>query len=938
MASNQGGTTGLSKERKPAPEKFLGAFFYAEMFENQWEGRYSMQSTEIRRTFLDFFVSKGHVLVPSSSLVPASDPTLLFTNAGMVQFKNTFLDSEPRSYKRATSAQKCMRVSGKHNDLENVGPSPRHHTFFEMLGNFSFGDYFKRDAIQFAWELITQVYKLPIERLWFSVYTDDDEAAQLWKEVGADPNRILRFGEKENFWSMGDTGPCGPCSEIHYYQGDDLAAQRAEGVNSEDDNYLEFWNLVFMQYDRDAQGKMTPLPRPSIDTGLGMERLTAILQGVKNNYETDLFVPIIERTMELLGKDRSHYEQHRAEYHTVADHSRAIAFLIADGIHPGNEGRSYVLRRILRRAAYTGQTLGFTQPFLAETADTVIDIMGQYYTELLTKRSFIKDLITAEEERFNHTLSAGLHLLENTFLNRVVVEKSTKLFSGRDAFTLHDTYGFPLDLTQKILAERGVSVDLIEYEKAMHQQQERSRNASHFKKASEGERWSSRELPGTSFTGYKETRSQGSILALDLDSREVDQVTEGQHVKFVLDRTPFYAESGGQVADTGLLIGPNGRIRIEDVQKPLPDLFVHQGIVEEGVVSIGDQVELGVDRTRRWDIMRNHTATHLLHRILRKTLGEYVEQAGSLVAPDRLRFDFTQPRQITPEQLQTIERSINNWIRADQEVEIATMNYSAARGLGAMALFGEKYGDIVRVVSVSCDTHEHDHTSLEADTEDEPSLCSRELCGGIHVTRTGEIGYFCITSEGSVSAGLRRIEALTGRGAEGWIEQQRQAIRTLSTQLGVPQLQLSEKIEALQKELKTRATELAEVRSQFAERQIDQLVEQVKMAGQIPYVASQIEVIDVDAMRHLVERLQDHLKSGIVVLGAVINDHPNLAVGVTSDLVKQGYHAGKLARKLAEIIGGGGGGRPNMAQAGGGDPQRLPEALEFVDHLLKNPV
>jgi alanyl-tRNA synthetase len=903
-----------------------------------------MNSIDIRRAFLDFFQSKGHTPVPSSPLIPASDPTLLFTNAGMVQFKNTFLGLEPRPYTRATTAQKVMRVSGKHNDLENVGPSPRHHTFFEMLGNFSFGDYFKRDAIQFAWELITQVYQLPVERLWFSVYKDDDEAEMLWREVGVDPSRVLRFGEKDNFWSMGDTGPCGPCSEIHYYQGEDVNAQHAEGVNSEDDDYLEFWNLVFMQYERDAQGKMTPLPRPSIDTGMGMERITAILQGVKNNYETDLFVPIIERTMELLGTNRHHYEQHRAGYHIIADHSRAIAFLIADGIRPGNEGRNYVLRRILRRAAYHGQSLGFNRPFLADTADAVIDIMGEHYTELLTKRPFIKDLITAEEERFNRTLSTGLYLLENTFLQRTTPELAVApglapgVFSGRDAFTLHDTYGFPLDLTQKILAERGLSVDLAGYEEALREQQERSRSASHFKKGSEGERWSARELPATTFTGYKEVRTQGYVLALDVDGREVEQVTEGQQVRLVLDRTPFYAESGGQVADTGLLIGPHGRIRIEDVQKPIPDLFVHQGFVEAGIVTVGDQVKLAVDTIRRRDIMRNHTATHLLHRVLRDLLGEHVEQAGSLVAPDRLRFDFTHPRQVTPEQLRTIERTINSWIRADQEVEVATMNYNDARQLGAMALFGEKYGDIVRVISVGCDHAHQDHMDIEILTEDKPCLCSRELCGGTHVVRTGEIGYFCITSEGSVSAGLRRIEALTGRVAEDWIEQQRQIMRTISAQLTTPLLQLPERIDGLQAELKKRTAELGEARAQLAEGQIDQLLEQRKVAGQVSYVVGQVEVVNVEALRSLAERLQERLKSGIVVLGAVINDYPNLTITVSSDLVKQGYHAGKLARKLAEIVGGGGGGKPSMAQAGGRDAKKLPEALELVSDLLKTPV
>jgi alanyl-tRNA synthetase len=895
-----------------------------------------MRSMDIRRAYLDFFASKGHTIVPSSSLIPAKDPTLLFTNAGMVQFKDTFLGLEPRSYTRATSAQKVMRVSGKHNDLENVGPSPRHHTFFEMLGNFSFGDYFKREAIQFAWELVTQVYQLPIERLWFSVYLDDDDAAQFWKEVGADPSRILRFGEKENFWSMGDVGPCGPCSEIHYYQGENLEEQRAEGVNSEDDNYLEFWNLVFMQYDRDAQGHLTPLPRPSIDTGMGMERITSILQGVKNNYETDLFVPIIERTMELLGKDRHHYEQHRSAYHTIADHSRAIAVLIADGIRPGNEGRNYVLRRILRRAAYQGQELGFTQPFLAETADAVIEIMSEYYTELRAKCTFIKDLITAEEERFDRTLTTGLTLLENTFLSRATEQGATVLL-GRDAFTLHDTYGFPLDLTQKILAARGMSVDLEGYEEARMQQQERSRTASQFKKSNEGERWSARELPATAFIGYQKMRSSACIVALDVDGQEVDQVAEGQQVKLVLDTAPFYAESGGQVADTGLLIGPNGHIHVQDVQKPIPDLFVHQGTVTKGTMALGDQVEVIVDSSRRRDIMRNHTATHLLHRTLKNVLGEHVEQAGSLVTPDRLRFDFTHPRQVTSEQLRIIEQQINEWIRADQEVDITSMKYTDARKLGAMALFGEKYGDIVRVISIGCESSNH-HGDGETPPAHEHHFCSRELCGGTHTMRTGEIGYFCITSESSVSAGLRRIEALTGRGAEELVEQQRQVIRTLLTQLTVPLPQLTEKIETLQTEIKARNAEVAAMRALLAEGQLDQLLGQVKTAGQISYIAEPVEVMSGEELRHLEEQVQQRLKSGIIVLGAVMNERLQILVAVTPDLVKQGYHAGKLAKKLAETIGGGGGGRPDMAQAGGRDPQRLQNALEQVRELLKAPV
>lgn len=902
-----------------------------------------MKTAEIRRTFLDYFASKGHTIVPSSSLVPANDATLLFTNAGMVQFKDTFLGIERRSYERATTAQKCMRVSGKHNDLENVGPSPRHHTFFEMLGNFSFGDYFKREAISYAWELLTQEFQLPVERLWFTVYTDDDEAARLWEEVGAEPQRILRFGEKDNFWAMGDTGPCGPCSEIHYYQGSDVNGQRSEGVNSDDDDYMEIWNLVFMQYNRDAQGKMTPLPRPSIDTGLGLERLAAIMQGVKNNYETDLFVPIIERTMELLGKDRSHYLEHRSAYHIVADHSRAMAFLIADGVRPGNEGRNYVLRRILRRAAYHGQALGFDHPFLAETAAVVIDVMGTHYTELRSKRDYIKDLVTAEEEHFNRTLTFGLRHLEGA-LGRVG-EQGTTVLAGREAFTLHDTYGFPLDLTQRILGERGLSVDVQGYEEALREQQERSRRASQFKRGDgEAERWNTRELPATTFTGYKDVQGQGRVLLLDVGGQEVAEVTTGQQVKLVVERTPFYAESGGQVADTGLLVGPTGRIRIEDVQKPLPDLFVHSGVVEVGSIAVGELAALVVDAERRRDIMRNHTATHLLHRALHDVLGEHAEQAGSLVAPDRLRFDFTHPRQVTPEQLRTIERHVNAWVRLDDEVGVVQMSYAASRELGVMALFGEKYGDVVRVVSVGCDEREAygrdesrpyagDTVGVHADGG--PTFCSRELCGGVHVGRTGEIGYFGIIGEGSVSSGLRRIEAVTGRAAEEWVEQQREVTRALSAQFAAPLPQIPERIEALVTELKGRNTELTTLRSRLAQGQSEQLLGQVRKSGAVAYVAAQVEASDVDVLRKLVEGLRDRVGSGVVVLGAVIGGRPQLVVAVTADLVKQGYHAGKLAQKLAVAIGGGGGGRPEMAQVGGRNAEGLGRALEGVGEMLR---
>ncbi|MBV9791925.1 MAG: alanine--tRNA ligase, partial [Chloroflexi bacterium] len=699
-----------------------------------------MKSSDIRQTFLQFFARNGHEIVASSPLVPANDPTLLFTNAGMVQFKDTFLGLEQRPYKTATTSQKSMRVSGKHNDLENVGPSPRHHTFFEMLGNFSFGDYFKREAIQYAWDLLTKDLKLPVDRLWFSVFEGDEnvpadeEAARLWEEVGAPRERILRFSAKDNFWSMGDVGPCGPCSEIHFYQGDHPESQVPEGVNSEDDDYMEIWNLVFMQYNRDAEGNLTPLPRPSIDTGMGFERIVSVLQGVRNNYETDLFVPIIDRLIELVGGGREHYQANRAAYHAIADHSRACSFLIADGMRPGNEGRNYVLRRILRRAAYQGQTLGLTKPFLAETADVVIGIMGDAYPELTTKADYIKQVITGEEERFGRTLQGGLEQLE-LIVGRMQAAGQT-IMAGEDAFRLHDTFGFPPDLTAKILHERGLGVDDAGYLTAREAQQQRAREARQFKRGSQAEFWAEFDLPTTEFTGYNNLQSSGSVLAIAVEGATEDQATEGEEVQLVLDRSPFYGESGGQVGDTGVIVGPQGSVRITDVQKPIPGLYVHYGVVERGIIRKNDAAELVVDAGRRRDIMRNHTATHLLHRALRDVLGEHAEQAGSLVAPERLRFDFGHPTSVTAEDLREIERRVNAWVRADTEVSPAEMSMAAAKQLGATALFGEKYGDVVRVVTVGCAVAAEPAVlpdTVGTETKPAPVFCSRELCGGTHV-------------------------------------------------------------------------------------------------------------------------------------------------------------------------------------------------------------
>lgn len=896
-----------------------------------------MQSAEIRQRFLDFFARNGHQIVPSSPLVPANDPTLLFTNAGMVQFKETFLGLEPRPYTRATTSQKAMRVSGKHNDLDNVGPSPRHHTFFEMLGNFSFGEYFKREAIQFAWDFLTKELALPVERLWFSVYTTDDDAERLWIETGADPGRVLRFGEKDNFWSMGDTGPCGPCSEIHYYQGDDPEHQVPEGVNSDDDDYLEIWNLVFMQYDRDAAGVLTPLPRPSIDTGMGFERIVAVMQGVRNNYQTDLFKPIVERLRELTGADQAAYEAQAASYHAIADHSRSCAFLIADGIRPGNEGRNYVLRRILRRAAYLGQTIGLQEPFLGETAAVVVELMGSVYPELRTKAAYIHDVITAEERQFGRTLATGLDQLDA--ITRRMQREDQTIMSGEDAFRLHDTYGFPLDLTAKILHARVLGVDEGGYAAARNQRREQSREASAFNRGSAADVWSGLDLPRTIFTGYHELQTFGHVLALRVDDEMVTVAHAGDRVQLVFDQSSFYGESGGQVGDTGYFVGPHGNVRIEDVKRPLPGLFVHFGTVEEGVIEQGDAGGLQVDAERRCDIIRNHTATHLLHRALRDVLGEHAEQAGSLVAPERLRFDFGHPRSIEPGELREIERRVNSWVRADTEVSPAEMSRDAALRLGATALFGEKYGDVVRVVTIGCEhAPEVEPAALSVHAHAAPDFCSRELCGGIHVQRTGEIGLFRLVSESSVGSGLRRIEALTGRGAEEYIDSQAAQLRELATRLGASPAQLGERVAQLLQQVKQQQADLAKLQRGHSSDQLQTLLDQRRTTGDTDFVAARVDAPSIDKLREMGDWLRDKLGSGIVVLGTVVGEKPQFVAMVTPDLTGQGYHAGRLVKSLAMIVGGGGGGRAEVAQAGGRDVSRLDEALGQVGTLIAEQV
>ncbi|KAB8145082.1 alanine--tRNA ligase [Chloroflexia bacterium SDU3-3] len=887
-----------------------------------------LSTAEIRATYLRFFEQRGHTVVPSAPLVPGNDPTLLFNNAGMVPFKDTFLGLEQRPYTRATSAQKCLRVSGKHNDLEEVGPSPRHQTFFEMLGNFSFGDYFKADAIQLAWDLLTKELELPVERLWFTVFGGndlvpaDEEAEQLWLKVGASPDRILRFGEKDNFWVMGDTGPCGPCSEITVYLGEDLSRMRADGVNSDDPDYVEIWNNVFMQFDRET---MQPIPKPSIDTGMGLERIAMVMQGVKATYDTDAFTPIIGKTIALLGSDERHYRANFAPYRAVADHARAVAFLMSEGIQPGNTGRNYVLRRLLRRAVYQGRTIGFEKPFLAEVVGTVIDEMGGHYKDLRERRDFILETTDTEERQFLRTLSGGVVRL-NAVIEQTKASGGDTL-SGVDAFTLKDTYGFPLDLTQRIAAEQSLQVDEAGYDAEMEKQRERGRQAAQFKRGADAEIWADQELPASEFTGYEATADHGRVLAITAAGDVLRHAQEGQQVQIVLHRTPFYAESGGQMGDTGTLATAAALVRVTDTQRPIPGVIVHHGVVERGSIGVGDEVEARVDTLRRRDIMRNHTATHLLHKALRESLGEHATQAGSLVSPEKLRFDFNHNKPLTQEQLRSLEAHVNAWIRADAPVSWEQKSYQEALDSGAMALFGEKYGDRVRMVTVGCGDRE-----LEVDAP--VATCSRELCGGIHVGRTGEIGAFTILGESGVAAGVRRIEAVTGRGAEALAEQQSATVKELSAKLGVPTAKVAERVDGLLAELKQRQRELDALKSQQARGSLDGLLEKAQSLNGFRLVTARVEAEDNNGLREMGDWLRDKISSGVIVLGAVLNEKPAVLAVVTPDLVKQGYHAGNLVKALAPIMGGGGGGRPDMAQAGGREIEKLDTALAEAASLV----
>jgi alanyl-tRNA synthetase len=899
-----------------------------------------MTSAEIRQAFLDYFEKQGHTVVASASLVPGNDPTLLFTNAGMVQFKDVFLGLEKRDYKRATTSQKCMRVSGKHNDLENVGPSPRHHTFFEMLGNFSFGDYFKKDAVCFAYECLTQSYGLDPERLYYSVHTEDDEAYGYWvDDVGVEPERVYRMGDKTNFWMMGDTGPCGPTSELHYDWGAEYCTCGEPDcsvlLDNGCDRWLEVWNLVFMQFNQGADGARTPLPKPGVDTGLGFERLVSIIQNKRTNYETDLFTPIIDHVQELLGHSDAEREEHLVSYRVIADHGRAVTFMVGDGVMPGNEGRRYVLRLILRRGARHGRMAGFTEPFLADIAKVVIREMGEHYTELKTRQEFILNVITQEEERFYQTYEYGLRLL--TDLMDGLRDRGKTAISGADAFKLHATYGFPFELTQDIAQEDGFLVDEAGFHEAMAEHEKVSASDQFKATGDEAltfyadllERLKSDGqvgVNGVENNPYRETQMESSLVAIIRDGQAVQQAREGEQVELVLAATPFYVEAGGQVSDLGSVLHyddsdspPTWEFRVTDTRMPVPGLIVHVGQMTAGTASQGDSIWTAVDEGRRWDIMRNHTATHLLHRELRHILGEHVQQAGSLVAPDRLRFDFTHPAMVTRGELGAIESLVNDTILANYPVQPEFHTYKEAVAAGAMALFGEKYGDQVRVIKIG----------------DAQAPFSQELCGGTHVNYTGDIGFFHIVSEGSVAAGVRRIEAVTGRGAYRLAQERMAVLDATAAFLGCAPAEVDQKVLNLMEELQGLEKKVEKLQRELARQDFEGLLGQVQDINGVNVLSAQVQASDVATLREMSDWFRDRLGSGVIVLGAVLSDKPNFIAAVTPDLVEQGLHAGNLVKAVAKEVGGGGGGRPTMAQAGGRDPSRMAEALNQVPGLVE---
>jgi alanyl-tRNA synthetase len=866
-----------------------------------------MKSSEIRSKFLGYFADHGHTVVESSPLVPANDPTLLFTNSGMVQFKDVFLGQDKRSYGRAATAQRCVRAGGKHNDLENVGYTARHHTFFEMLGNFSFGDYFKRDAIRYAWELLTEVYKLAPERMWTTVYREDDEAFELWtKDIGVPRERCVRVGDQpgapryqsDNFWQMADTGPCGPCTEIFWDHGPGLAGGTPGSKDADGDRYVEIWNLVFMQYQREKSGDdfvMTPLPKPCVDTGMGLERIAAVLQGVHDNYEIDLFQDLIKAAARETGtKDLA-----AKSLRVIADHIRATAFLIVDGVIPSNEGRGYVLRRIVRRAIRHGYKLGRTTPFFHGIVDDLARAMGAAYPGLVKSRDRVRQVLLQEEERFAETLEKGMKVLEGA------LTREDRMLDGETVFQLYDTFGFPVDLTADIARERGVRVDYAGFEAAMERQRARARASSKFQAGAAVEYSGA----ASEFHGYDTLALEAKVVALYKgEGVQARELAAGEAGIVVLDRTPFYAESGGQVGDSGELAGVAGTFAVEDTQKIQAAVFGHSGSVRTGRLRVGDRVMAAVDAQRRARTMRNHSATHLMHKALREVLGRHVQQKGSLVDAERTRFDFSHDSPMTPDEIRRVEAMVNAEILANAATTARIMKHDEAIRSGAMAFFGDKYGDEVRVLDIGS---------------------SRELCGGTHVRRTGDIGFFKVMSEGGIAAGVRRIEATTGEGALAHVQEQEARLQEAAAALKVPPQDVAQKIAQLTDSARSLERELARLKSRLASAQGDELADRVVEVKGVKVLAARLDAADAKALREAVDKLKDKLKSAAIVLAASDNGKVSLIAGVTPDLTGK-IKAGELVNFVAQQVGGKGGGRADMAQAGGTDPSKLPAALESV--------
>ena len=864
-----------------------------------------MKSSEIRARFLKFFEERGHAIVASSPLVPGNDPTLLFTNSGMVQFKDMFLGQETRAYKRATSSQRSVRAGGKHNDLENVGYTARHHTFFEMLGNFSFGDYFKRDAINYAWDLLVRVYGLPVDKLWTTVYQDDDEAYDIWtREIGVPPERCIRIGDKpggqrnqsDNFWQMADTGPCGPCSEIFFDHGPGVAGGPPGSPDADGDRYIEIWNLVFMQFDRNDKGVLTPLPKPCVDTGMGLERISAILQNVHSNYEIDIFQDLIRAA----ARETHTRDLASNSLKVIADHIRACSFLVVDGVIPGNEGRGYVLRRIIRRAIRHGYQLGQTQPFFHRLVEDLVVAMGEAYPELVKVKKRVAEVLKTEEERFAETLEHGMKVLE------AALSTGLKRLDGQTVFQLYDTYGFPVDLTADIARERKLEVDYEGFEAAMEAQRVRARSASKFGAAASV----SYSGASTEFHGYETLQIEATVVAIYREGVQVGEASSGEKdLAVVLDRTPFYAESGGQVGDHGELAGTQGVLTVEDTRKITPEVFAHHGTLASGKLKVGDRVMAAVNPSMRARAARNHSATHLMHAALRRVLGTHVEQKGSLVDAKHTRFDFSHNAPMSAQQTHEVESIVNGEIRHNHEVTTRLMKHDAAIKAGAMALFGEKYGDEVRVINMG--------------------EFSTELCGGTHVHRSGDIGFFKIVAESGVAAGVRRVEAVTAEGALAWVQAQESMVSGAAAALRAQPIEMGAKIAQLLENVKTLDRELARLKSTFASKQGDDLADQAREINGIRVLAAVLTGADSKTLRETLDKLKDKLKSAAVVLAVTDGPRVSLVAGVTADLTAR-LKAGDLVNFVAMQVGGKGGGRADMAQAGGTDASKLPQALASV--------